>query len=94
MTSEDFTFTIQYFKLSGKYYTETVLNMNVRACTGPGPRTAFMHDAVEKLQSMVRNKEQLPGLSSRGWEGHILIDCEDGFPCLIPNCRRDDAKGK
>ncbi len=87
MKTETFTFSLWYFKPNGKYYTETVVNWKVRCCdvAPDATRLAYMSDACAKLRGLRDNggPGALPGLSGDSWDGFILINSEEGFPCLI-----------
>ena len=74
-----FEFEVQYFKPSGKFYATGRLSLEVAVVGSAGP---FMQEAVDHL-SALRHRGPMPGLTG-GWDGHILVDAEDGYPCLIP----------
>lgn len=79
-----FKFTVSYFKPSGKWYTTTDYDYNVRVITGK-VTIPYMADVVAHLRGLRDSQTgRLPGLQSGQWEGHILVDCEEGYPCLIP----------
>jgi hypothetical protein len=87
----DFTFT--YFKPSGKFYSEGKRRVSVKTSGQWGhPILPYMHDAVDyvrEVQSGVMldaggKAVTLPGLIGSRWEGHVLVNCEEGFPVLIP----------
>ncbi len=82
MIRKQFEFEVVYFKLSGKFYTEAKFTAIISANEGGGP---YMPDAVAKVRGWrdTGGPEALPGLSCDGWPGYILVDCEDGYPCLI-----------
>ena len=50
-----------------------------------------MDDAVEILYDIGRGSIEssgllvLPGLAGRGWSGPIVINCEQGYPVMLPN---------
>lgn len=78
-----FQVTITYFKESGKYYDEVKTEIDDGIQTkNYTPVTAYMQGIVEKVEQMQENA-QLPGLSGGKWEHHILVTCEQGYPCLI-----------
>ena len=110
---------IQYFRPSGKWYTEAHAWMSATDCgsrliSDPGagrsgrrprrsgvgypetegctsPRVAYMHDITDKIREW--NEEgKLPGLSSGGWTGPILVTCDEGVPCLIMPRSRNDLR--
>ncbi len=78
-----FTLQIFYFKPSGKFYSEATANWLLPTCGGMG--TAYMQTAVDRIRDLRGGKlpGNLPGLSSQSWSGPILINCEEGYPCLI-----------
>ncbi len=85
MPGNDFVFRLVYFKPSGKFYTEATVTWNVkRLLPDGGP---LMQDAIAKLRGLIASGGQgcMPGLSDQadGWGGPILIDCEQGHPCLL-----------
>lgn len=101
-----FFFQITYFKPSGKYYTQTVVEWELRRA---GPELAYLQDAISKLRGFRDNGGQdgLPGLStgSEGWDGPILIQqvklardadaLDDYIPDGVPHMimpRTDDEK--
>jgi hypothetical protein len=55
------------------------------------PSLPYMNDVIDFIrairdQSTDAKWKSLPGLCTANWDGYILINCEDGFPCLIlPN---------
>lgn len=85
----DFEFEIWYFKESGKFYTEAKVTWSMENIATDGqPPTPAMWHAVAKLRGLRDNggPEALPGLCCNGWPGPIVINCEQGFPCLLmPN---------
>ena len=82
-----FTFRVVYFKPSGKFYTEAEIDLEVQV-TGPegSPTVPYMQDAVDHITGIRdgRIPGPMPGLSTI-WRGHVVIDCQEGFPCLIPS---------
>lgn len=80
---------IQYFKPSGKFYTEEKLEMEVDICD-PTPEqdrdnnfTVYMPKVCDWIKEC-NQKGELPGLSSGGWEGYVYVDAPDnGYPCLV-----------
>jgi hypothetical protein len=92
MKQRIFKFTISYFKPNGKYYLEEEVMWVVSDCGSEmqeagflTPPTAYIPEAVDKLKSLRDSTEAnaLPGLKGTGWDGPILITCEDAYPCLI-----------
>jgi hypothetical protein len=81
-----FTITIWYFKPNGKFYTEATFEWTGRACgDGPTP-TCYMQDVVAHIRGLNgRGQGSLYGLSSNsgGWDGPIIVNCDQGYPCLI-----------
>lgn len=76
-------FDITYFKPSGKFYTSATVEWEITMCEGG--QTVYMADACAKLRGLRDNggPGALPGLSSDGWKGFMLIDSDKGYPCLI-----------
>lgn len=82
MPKKTFRFKVTYFKPSGKYYTDGHFDLEVDAC-GP-TETPYMQQAVDHVKALRDGPPcAMPGLATQ-WRGYILIDCEHGFPCLIP----------
>lgn len=71
-----FKFKIIYFKENGKYYTEALVEWEVRLIANSEGYLAYYHDAVAKLRGLRDNDgpEALPGLCGNGWKGPILIE--------------------
>lgn len=80
---EWFTITIKYFKPSGKYYSEGSFNLEVTDCGPPGHPTCYMNEVADHVRGLRDRGERMPGLSGSWSAGHILIDCEEGYPVLI-----------
>lgn len=77
-----FLIEIEYFKPSGKFYSEAKTFILAGDCAdGTGPSICYMHDVTDEILRM-RAKKRLPGLSG-GWDGPIHVSCRDGFPCLV-----------
>lgn len=77
-------FKLTYFKPSGKYYSEGEEEFDCRLCQDGN--TVYMPDYVGRIRGLRRNAGQgahLPGLNSLWLNGYVLIDCEDGVPCLL-----------
>lgn len=82
---KNFIIRLVYFKPSGKFYTESNYEFESKRQTdGNGP---IMSDVVAQVRGWrdCGGQGSLPGLSaySDGWDGPILIDCEEGYPCLL-----------
>jgi len=77
----EFTINFTYFKASGTYYTGGKKKMQVRLCDDG--RTPYMYEVVEKVKETRRIGASLPGIVSSWPEGFVLIDCDEGYPCLI-----------
>lgn len=76
-----FAIKVTYFKPSGKYYTDTMVDREVRVEAG---NSCNMNDVVAWLRGHQRyGGGGLPGLASGCWDGPILVDCSEGYPCLI-----------
>ena len=81
-TKATFTIEITYFKRSGKFYTTTTEGHEFRAIpTG----NVYMHDVAAWIRGLRDSggPGAMPGLSGDGWDGFILLDCDQGFPVLI-----------
>jgi hypothetical protein len=86
MTKKLFEFRVVYFKPSGKFYASDSFKYEV-TCTSTG--TAYMQDVVDYLKELRDGPPGgMPGLSGQ-WRGHIYVDCEHGFPCLISTLTAD-----
>lgn len=73
---------LTYFKSSGKYYTEGVYNSDQE----------FNFDIYPEVRAWAVGSltlGHLPGLSSRTWQGYILVEPLDGVPALIDTVLRD-----
>ncbi len=81
-----FKFTIWYFKPSGKYAYQGEVEWEVVDCgnehEGVWYSVAYMQEAVDRLRYW--DEGPLPGISSCTWFGPVVINCEQGYPCLIP----------
>jgi len=71
---------LTYFKDSGKYYTDAKVTWNCEMCNGI--QVVYMPAVCGRVRGMQERKEQLPGLSG-SWSGLILVECENGVPCLL-----------
>jgi hypothetical protein len=80
---QSFTFTVWYFKDSGKFYSEGVFNFDATDCGPPGHPTAYMDDAVQHLKGLRWNRLPMPGLIGSWLDGPILVNCDEGHPVLI-----------
>lgn len=74
--------TVKYFKASGKYYTDASFDVDSSFWLQSSPRIINMTMVVAEFKRM-RNEGQAPGLSSDGKEFFAVLDCHDGYPCLI-----------
>lgn len=79
-----FTIKLTYFKPSGKYYTDAKFQREFRALEDG---SVNMHDVIAHVRGNRDNGGQgaMPGLSEfrDGWDGAILVDCDDGYPHLL-----------
>lgn len=87
----DFTLEITYFKSNGKYYSETSLTSKFSTLQSR-PECIYMYEATDFLK-VCRQKKTLPGLSEGGWDGFILVNCKEGFPCLILPVSEEKLEG-
>lgn len=78
-----FKFHITYFKPSGKFYTSATEEREIRVCENT--EVPYMNDYCSRIRGLrdSQGQEGLPGLSGSGWDGFILVNCEEGYPCLI-----------
>lgn len=78
-----FKFEIEYYKPSGKFYTNATVVWTVR--TAAGGNCPYMADALAKLRALrdTGGPDSLPGLSGEGWDGPIRLTCQDGFPVML-----------
>lgn len=74
-----FTFTIQYFKPSGKFYSESELSLEI---DGGDRGVPYMPDVCACVRAL-RETGNLPGLGSGRWPGPIYITHPEAYPCLI-----------
>lgn len=73
---------LTYFKQSGKYYTTGTYNSEVEPYNvGTERKIANMCGIVDEVKDK-RLMNNLPGLNC-GDSFFILVDCEDGYPCLL-----------
>jgi hypothetical protein len=79
---QPFTFTVWYFRESGKFYCGGVFNFDATDCGPPGNPSAYMQDVVDHLKELREKELPMPGL--RGvWYSAIVVNCEEGHPVLI-----------
>ena len=78
-------FTVQYFKPSGKFYSEGHFDLSVTVIEGG---TVYMHDVFEHLktlQAALHTGGSLPGLVVGAGKGFTLyVTHLEGYPGLIP----------
>ncbi len=78
-----FKIHFEYFKPSGKFYSEGDAEMLAQDCGNDYEEVhypiCYMQDIVDEVKKMM----ELPGLSGK-WDGPIHISCEQGYPVLIP----------
>lgn len=74
-----FTVRLVYFKPSGKLYASAEVAREFSA-TAAG---CYMNDVTAWVRRSQGAGEPLPGLAGDRWDGPILVDCDEGFPCLI-----------
>jgi hypothetical protein len=84
-----FHFKVTYFKPSGKYYTHGTFDLECTNCGTEEHPTAYMITVVDHMKAMRDRRDAvMPGLTGC-WHGHILVECDQGFPCLIPSVEAD-----
>ena len=71
-----------YFKPSGKYYSEGSKVMAVEMC-GPESRTVYMDSVLSQVRQLIESGSPLPGLAGPWRDGFILVETEEGVPCLL-----------
>jgi hypothetical protein len=75
-----FKFDVFYFKDSGKLYISESFELDVANVAPVGaPPVPYMQDAVDWL----KKTDKKPGLQSGKWDGFMMVDSEEGYPCLI-----------
>lgn len=77
-----FNIDIWYFKATGKLYVSESVTREFTSVGPEGHPTCYMNDVVDWVKDL-RVRGELPGLQSGKWEHYILVNCEDGYPCLI-----------
>ena len=75
-----FNFDVWYFKANGKFYANAKFDHECQISSGD---SCYMYDVVEHFEGLRKTKRSMPGLSGH-WDGPIVINCEQGWPCLIP----------
>lgn len=80
-----FAIEITYFKPSGKFYTRERFERVFRNVGSVDQPSCHMEHVASYIRGLRDNGGQsaLPGLSGDGWDGPIMVDCEQGFPVLI-----------
>lgn len=85
-TKKKFLIRITYFKPNGKSYTSDTFEWEGAGC-GPDGNTCYMNDVAAHVRGLLQSGGQgsLYGLSATngGWDGPVLIDCDEGFPVLL-----------
>jgi len=76
-----FEINITYFKPSGKFYSIEYHSGEFEHINDI-PDVIYMNDVVDWIKQS-REQGILPGLKSGKWEGYILVECLQGYPCLI-----------
>lgn len=77
---------LTYFKESGKYYDSADFFRDFEDCHLPlrAPEVSAPMAAVCEEVRRMSAQGVLPGLASGQWEeGFILVDCAQGYPCLL-----------
>lgn len=78
-----YKFEVTYFKESGKLYISEFFRLEAGNVSPPNaPPIPHMQTAVDYIKEC-NLKAQLPGLQSGKWDGPILVDCDEGYKCLI-----------
>jgi hypothetical protein len=76
-----FKIEVWYFKSSGKFYASGEFSEFLTDCSSGGPPICYMNGVVECLRKI----KPLPGLCCNKWEGPVLVNCDKGYPVLLPN---------
>lgn len=80
------TVTIHYFKWTGKFYTETEVEIedNTEPYTKNGTPSVANMAVISRQLGEWQREGKLPGLSPGKWGGLIWYDCADGsgYPCI------------
>ena len=77
-----FKIKLLYFKPSGKFYSEGEYGHEQDNTNGLTPNTCYMAAVITAIRESQIHRTPLPGLIGT-WDGPILVDCEQGYPCLI-----------
>lgn len=84
VVTDDFVFTIWYFKPSGKLHLTAEARWRTEEAHGGGPN---MHQAAARLRGLRDNggPGALPGLSTLtdGWDGIIVVHHPQGGPVML-----------
>lgn len=80
MEKRKFTIKIIYFKASGKCYATEEYRGDFEECS---PGMCYMHDVIDWMKALRSAGKVMSGLSGCWDEGYIMLDCEEGFPCLL-----------
>lgn len=81
LKKKEFEIKVSYFKPSGKYHIHTTFKKEFETINCD-PYTVSMQSVVEHIKG-IKSPQTLPGLITSNWDGFILVDCEQGYPCLI-----------
>lgn len=78
-------FTVQYFKPSGKFYTEGEFTLAVKVLERGSVYMQDVFDHLKQLQAEVSSGGSLPGLlPGAGREFTLYVNHPEGYPGLIP----------
>jgi hypothetical protein len=84
----ELTLEVQYFKPSGKFYTEGRLTMLIGVGTTGVPNMWEATDRLRELQA----KGDLPGIKGKDWI--IYVNHPMGYPCIIPIKEQRDIRAE
>lgn len=73
-----FRFRVDYFKPSGKWYSDALFEREFRTCETPegvGRDLAYIYDVASHIRGLrdAGGQGAMPGLTGSGWEGSILV---------------------
>ena len=83
MAKKMFTFHVDYFKASGKWYTHADFEYECEILSSD-ENQPYMDDVVDQLKWLKSSGgKNMPGLVSSRWNGYMTVRYKDGFPTLI-----------
>lgn len=94
MATKNFTINVEYFKVSGKYYSSGTFDREFTNIGDDKHPSCCMYEVIDYLRQLRQDNQPVPGLSGSGKGFFIRIDCEEGYPCLIYPELSDEAMEK